>query len=80
MIQSFVKLLVVSFIGILGDPTYLWRVAVCVGAGVGVTVLTYLLWPGVLPTWPGAVLVGGATALGLVWEWSASRSEENTLK
>ena len=74
------KLLAVSFLGLFGDPTYLWRVGVCLAAGAGVTVLIYLFWPGVLPVWPGAVTLLVAAAIGVLWEWRARSSERGRLR
>ena len=73
--MSFLRLLAVSFVGLFGDPTYLWRVSVCLLAGVAGTALTYWLYPAVLPIWPGAVLILGAAAIGATWERCARSSD-----
>jgi hypothetical protein len=80
MIRSVLKLFAVSFLSIFGDPTHLWRVGICLVVGAGATMLTYIFWPGVLPIWPGAVMVIGAVAIGMLWEWHAGNSVDTRLK
>lgn len=80
MMTSMLKLLAVAFLGFFGDPSYLWRVGVCLLAGAVAVVVAYLLWPGVLPLWPGAVTMFAVAAIGVLWEWRSSVLEQGRLK
>ena len=78
MFKSLLKLLTVATFGMLGDPAHHWRLAICMLVGAVATVVLYWKWPGVLPMWPGALLLVGAGVVGAAWEWLASERGERT--
>ena len=66
--------LAVTLLALLGDPSYLLRVWICVLLGFGLVALVcWLAFPLVLPLWPAVLVVAVSALIGVVWERYAAK-------
>lgn len=67
--MHFIRALLVSVLAWFPADLTLGRAWLAILIGFGAAAAVYLLaLPTELPLWPGACIIGGAAALGLLWE------------